>query len=227
MHQPPPIPPKVILFDCWYTLFTSDLRDDLAKIGAALGVPYSHDLRKTFERSFMLKPYDTLEEPARILAAAYGRTDAATIKLIASQYATGLRRQRAYPDTLDTLAGLHQTYRLGLLTNSFSLSLTHLRDKFHLDQYFDLILPSYEVGAIKPDPLIYKEALRRFGVTPAEAVMVGDSLEDDILPARRYGLRAILLDREQVHPDDPDRVTTLTALKTRIPAEDQGSSHRD
>ena len=45
--------------------------------------------------------------------------------------------------------------------------------------------------------------------------MVGDSYEDDIAGARALGMRAILLDRDGLHEDEPERIDTLLALPGR------------
>ena len=50
------------------------------------------------------------------------------------------------------------------------------------------------------------------GVEPDEAVMVGDTIADDIEGALALGMRAILLDREGVHPEFEPRAETLTDL---------------
>ena len=64
-------------------------------------------------------------------------------------------------------------------------------------------------GRIKPHPSIFVAALRALGVTAEETAMVGDSYEDDIEGARALGMRAILLDRDGLRPDEPDRIDTL------------------
>jgi len=46
--------------------------------------------------------------------------------------------------------------------------------------------------------------------------MVGDSYEDDIEGARALGIRAILVDREGVFPDETDRIDTLFALPAAL-----------
>ncbi len=46
--------------------------------------------------------------------------------------------------------------------------------------------------------------------------MVGDSYADDIAGARALGMRAILLDREGLHADEPDRIDTLLALPAAL-----------
>jgi FMN phosphatase YigB (HAD superfamily) len=46
--------------------------------------------------------------------------------------------------------------------------------------------------------------------------MVGDSYEDDIEGARSLGIRAILLDRDGLRPEEPDRIDTLFALPAAL-----------
>jgi FMN phosphatase YigB (HAD superfamily) len=46
--------------------------------------------------------------------------------------------------------------------------------------------------------------------------MVGDSYADDIAGARALGMRAILLDRDGLHEDEPDRIDTLLALPAAL-----------
>jgi FMN phosphatase YigB (HAD superfamily) len=50
---------------------------------------------------------------------------------------------------------------------------------------------SFEAGVAKPDPALFQAALAALEVRPEEAVMVGDSLEKDVLPAVTLGMRAI------------------------------------
>jgi putative hydrolase of the HAD superfamily len=58
--------------------------------------------------------------------------------------------------------------------------------------------------------------LELLGVEAGEAVMVGDTLEDDIEGARAVGMRAILVDREGRYPDDPERLDDLRSLPAAI-----------
>ena len=66
---------------------------------------------------------------------------------------------------------------------------------------FDLLVDSHHVGVRKPDPAIFRYALERLGVEAAEAAFVGDSYAHDALPARAAGLRAVLLDPLDLHPE--------------------------
>lgn len=63
-----------------------------------------------------------------------------------------------------------------------------------LTRHLDFVLDSSEVGVEKPDPSIFRLALERAGVAPAEAIYVGDIYSVDILGARAAGMEAVLLD---------------------------------
>ena len=66
---------------------------------------------------------------------------------------------------------------------------------------FDITFDSHLVGCKKPDPAIFHLALERLGVEADEAAFVGDSYVFDALAARAVGMRAILLDPLDLHPE--------------------------
>ena len=57
--------------------------------------------------------------------------------------------------------------------------------------YFDVVTASAEAGYEKPDLRIFKLALEQAGCNPQNAIMVGDRLENDIVPARQLGMKTI------------------------------------
>jgi len=57
--------------------------------------------------------------------------------------------------------------------------------------FVEACLASAEVGLEKPDPAIFRFALSRAGCSPAEAVMIGDRLDNDIRPARLQGWKTV------------------------------------
>lgn len=85
---------------------------------------------------------------------------------------------------------------------------------------------SCEVGAMKPDPAIYRIALDRLGIDPSAAVFVGDGSDDELSGARQLGIAAILVDvdhsdtydpaRGDVHAWDGPRVAALAHLSARF-----------
>lgn len=84
---------------------------------------------------------------------------------------------------------------LGVITNNESV---HQRRKLvtvGLDDAFDAVLISGEVGIAKPDPAIFTLACERLDVAPAEALHVGDLLDTDARAAQAAGLTGVWLDR--------------------------------
>jgi HAD superfamily hydrolase (TIGR01509 family) len=63
-----------------------------------------------------------------------------------------------------------------------------------LGSHLEFVLDSGELGVEKPDPRIFRIALERANVEPAEAVYVGDLYSVDVLGARSVGMAGILLD---------------------------------
>ena len=96
-----------------------------------------------------------------------------------------------YPDTAEVLRSLRaRGLRTGIVSNiAFDIRPAFRAAGADAD---DFVL-SFEVGAVKPDPRIFELALQRLGVPAADAVMVGDSEENDGA-ARRLGCDFILVD---------------------------------
>ncbi|TMK94197.1 MAG: HAD family hydrolase [Actinobacteria bacterium] len=80
----------------------------------------------------------------------------------------------------------------------------------------DAAVCSRDHGWVKPHETIFRAALERLGVEPADAAMVGDSLEDDVEGARALGMRAFLVDRENRYPEVEERLPDLYALPAAL-----------
>lgn len=125
--------------------------------------------------------------------------DALASELAAAFHAERRRRHRTFPDAEPALRELRGRCALGLITNGAS---DLQREKIRgagLDGYFDLVVASGDLGVGKPEPSIFTHALRQLGVPPHEAVMVGDSLQRDVVGAQNVGIRGVWLNRRD-HP---------------------------
>jgi len=88
-------------------------------------------------------------------------------------------------------------YRLGLITNNVREGSAVWRALVPVDELFDAVVDSSEVGMRKPNPAIYHHALELLGgVPPAEAVFLDDS-PGNVVGAQRAGLHAILVDEPE------------------------------
>jgi putative hydrolase of the HAD superfamily len=115
-----------------------------------------------------------------------------------------------YDDVPDALAALRSAgVRLGLISNSAR----DVREfALHHGLEVDAGISSFHHGRSKPHASIFRAVLDLLKVDPAEAVMVGDTIADDIEGALALGMRAILLDRERAHADFEPRIETLNEL---------------
>ena len=100
------------------------------------------------------------------------------------------------PPTLDDLRS--RGLKLGLLSNT-----SRDLDAFvvHHGIAVDAVLTSHVHGKTKPHETIFRRMLELLDVEAAEALMVGDTLDDDVEGALAVGMRAVLVDRESRHPD--------------------------
>jgi HAD superfamily hydrolase (TIGR01549 family) len=119
-----------------------------------------------------------------------------------------------FEDALPVLEELRAAdLRIGLVSNGIR-DLNEFVVHHRLD--VDTAIGSRAHGRVKPHPTIFQAALERLGAAPAETVMVGDSIEEDIQGARALGMRAILIDRDDRHPDVTERLTDLYGLPAAL-----------
>jgi len=101
---------------------------------------------------------------------------------------------------------------IGIISNSHRC-LASFQSHFELDGLISAAVSSSEHGFMKPHPSIFQAALSLVGVPAAEAVMVGDSLTQDIDGARRLGMSGVLVVRSGRAPADDAGVPVITSLR--------------
>jgi len=94
------------------------------------------------------------------------------------------------PTTCDLLRRLHVRYPLYLLSDTNEIHFGYVKKTVEVLRLFDQFIVSYEVGAMKPGPRIYQEALRRSGL-PAEACVFIDDRPGNVEGARQVGMHAL------------------------------------
>jgi putative hydrolase of the HAD superfamily len=85
-------------------------------------------------------------------------------------------------------------YKLGIISNFTYAPVIYagLRN-LDINQFFNVVLISEDVGWRKPHIKIFKEALKKLGITAKEAVYVGDSPAEDIMGAKAVGMKTIFV----------------------------------
>lgn len=96
-----------------------------------------------------------------------------------------------YSDAHSTLAALcDKGYRLGIIANQ-NVGTAERLEYWGLRKFFDVIAASAEIGYAKPDKKIFEKALEMAMCRAEESVMVGDRLDNDIIPAKALGMKTV------------------------------------
>jgi len=80
-------------------------------------------------------------------------------------------------DTQALILGLKGKYRLGLLSNTNECHFRRHIRRVPVFPLFETVTLSFEVGALKPEPPIYRDALRKLSLPPEECVYIDDIVE--------------------------------------------------
>jgi len=119
-----------------------------------------------------------------------------------------------YEDTIPVLDELRRHgLRIGLISNSARDVSEFAR---HHALSIDAGISSFHHGRTKPHASIFRAVLDLIEVEPADAVMVGDTIADDVEGALAVGMRAILLDRAGSHPGYEPRLDDLYGLPAAL-----------
>jgi HAD superfamily hydrolase (TIGR01509 family) len=204
--------PKLILFDLFGTLIHPAAKlkpEDFFAFYQKLGIQL-----KTKEdiKSFTSLFARLMSECANFQDLSHGllektvqKTDNDTVNKLADFYRENLVYQ-LYDDVQEVI---NLPCQKAILTGSAPFLFSNLG----LEKKFAIFTPQ-ETKFKKPDPQAFLYPLNKFGVKPKEAVMVGDEVERDLLPAKNLGIEAILIDRENKITNSPvKKINSLTELK--------------
>jgi putative hydrolase of the HAD superfamily len=118
-------------------------------------------------------------------------------------------RFSAFPDVRPALQSLRESGRRLVVVSNWDVSLVGVLRNLELEPLLDAIVTSADAGARKPSPSIFEQALGRAGVPAADAVHVGDSLDEDVAGARGAGIEPIL-----IHRGDGPRVAGVRTISS-------------
>ena len=147
------------------------------------------DIQKSLGKDYTV---DELESAMKRSALAGGSYFRGAMKEIGiSEYAPyDCVGEFLYPEVEGVLKSLYERYRLGIIANQPVGTKARL-DEYGIGGYFSLVLSSAEEGVEKPDREIFLRALTLSGCEAADAVMVGDRPDNDILPAKALGMKTV------------------------------------
>lgn len=84
-----------------------------------------------------------------------------------------------------------------ILVSNFYGNLNTILKNYRMNHFFEMIIESAVVGIRKPDPEIFKLAIKQSGVMPEECIVIGDSYKNDIIPATQTGCKTVWFKGEE------------------------------
>jgi HAD superfamily hydrolase (TIGR01509 family) len=142
-------------------------------------------------RAALTEPVATISEFHERVGVRRGRGQQHFEQLVAEDLAA----IELFDDSIPTLIEARaRGYSLALLSN---LAAPYKQPVFELGlaERFDALVFSCDVGLAKPDPKIYEHLARTLALEPAQVLMIGDTISDDVSGAREAGLHALHIDR--------------------------------
>lgn len=188
---------KTIIFDLGRVIVPFDFQRSYAKLSPLCGLPHEQiperlrqgDLVQRFE-SGRIEKEAFVTEFSKVLGVNLAYADFCDIW-----------SSIFLPDTLiseEFVKALRGRYRVLLLSNTNAIHFEMVEANYPILQHFDYKVLSYKVGAMKPEPVIYQEAIRHAGCRPDE-IFFTDDIPEYVEGAKREGIDAVQFqDAEQV-----------------------------
>ena len=104
-----------------------------------------------------------------------------------------------FPHAIEILNYLTtKNYQLHLITNGFEKT-QHSKLKYSgLDRYFTEVITSEGSNSLKPNKAIFDYAFQKTGATPQESIMLGDSVDVDIIGAMNAGIDQVFINHHNI-----------------------------
>jgi putative hydrolase of the HAD superfamily len=206
--------PKAIFFDAMGTLFylTHNVGHHYALVGDEIGLKLDAvKLDRAFNAASKSMPAreaidgprenddkdwwrEIVERVLRELAPALNELDRDNFFEIAYEHFAEAGVWELYPEVFDVLGKLRPRFQLAVVSN-FDGRLRMILEHLGVSKFFSHVFVSSELGADKPDPEIFRRALKFMKLRPEEALHVGDDPQRDWKAASAASLLVFELDR--------------------------------
>ena len=188
---------NVLLFDVGETILDAESQQDalmevhrttLARFGFEMSVEEYRFLDSA-------KISEFVPSPMHAITRQFAGSDASLFDQITTEVRSHYPQIRSlgyrlYPGTALVLEQLAEKYTLALAGNA-PASITNVLDDLGVLRWFRHREVSGSIGIKKPDERFFRTILDKAGFTASEAIMIGDRLDNDIIPAKRLGIRTV------------------------------------
>src|SRR6266853_5469333 len=207
---------KALTFDAVGTLFylTKTVGDHYAYVGREVGLDLdAQELERAFHTAWEKMPQRTAIDGSREnddkgwwrelvdlvldqVAPSLSELDRDNFFEVAYEHFTEAGVWEAYPEVFGVLEKLQPRSQLAVISN-FDGRLRLILEHLGISKFFEHVFVSSEIGADKPDPEIFRRALKFVNLKPDQVLYVGDDPDRDWKAAATAGLSVFELDREK------------------------------
>ncbi|PIN76500.1 hypothetical protein COV17_02255 [Candidatus Woesearchaeota archaeon CG10_big_fil_rev_8_21_14_0_10_36_11] len=205
---------KVILFDFWGTLVENGVWSPIKQVRNILQIqlPFPEYVVR-MERAMMTKKFSSLKNAFESVCTEFNiEPNPEQIETLVGMWNSSWMLAQPYEETKETLAKLKEKFTLVLVSNTDSVSITNVLEKFGLQDFFSTIFLSCDIGMIKTDKNFLKHVLTTLNVSVEDSVMIGDSIQSDMVPAQQMGMKTVLIDRRKTR-EYPYKIHNLNQLE--------------
>ena len=151
--------------------------------------PFTHRLHEIAEA--VNEPFETIE--AKVLQLYKGKKKGE--RIVINECGMEKPRWRSedeelFPESYTCLEKLSKKYKIGVIANQLPGTVARL-EKHGILKFIDIVIASAEEGIEKPDRKIFELALSRADCRSENAVMIGDRVDNDIIPAKKMGMKTV------------------------------------
>jgi len=180
---------EAVVFDFGGVLVRTENREPRSDLAARLGMTYDELSALIFDSPsaiLAMKGEITAENHWSAVRSSLGLS-AAEIERVRTEFWAGDVLDK---DLVDFLRDLRSRYTTVLLSNAWDDLRQMIEDVWQIDDAFDQLIISAEIGLVKPDLVIYQWMLAELGMEPSQAVFV-DDFQHNVEGAQAAGLHAI------------------------------------
>ena len=180
---------KAVMFDLGHVLLNFDARKACRRFSEECGIPMT-----SAWRHFFISPVEKAYTRGEITCRQFYEHSKEVLKL-----PVDFKTFKYYWNDIfwenegmnELLAELKKEYPLYLISNTNRMHFEYIKSNFKILRHFEKLFPSHEVGARKPDPVIYRRVLKKIGrFKPEETVFVDDKIQF-VQGARKVGMHAV------------------------------------
>jgi HAD superfamily hydrolase (TIGR01509 family) len=180
---------KAIIFDLGRVIVPFDFQRGYARLEPLCGIPAA-EIQARIRATGLVQRFESGEIEPRNFIHQYSEQLGMTIGYEDFQE---IWMSIFLPETLipePMLEEIARTHRLVLLSNTNRLHFEGILANYPLLRHFHQFVLSYEVGAMKPAPLIYQKAIQAAGCAPGECFFT-DDIEEYVEAAKKMGIDAV------------------------------------